>query len=63
MHGEADVKMEAEAGWTCLQAKEHQGWLAAAESREGGVQEMLLQSFQKEPSLPTLISDFWPPEL
>lgn len=51
--GECHMKSEAETGVMHLQAKECQGLLADTRSEERDKEQMLLQSPQKEPNLPT----------
>ena len=58
------VMTVAEIGLTQLQAKKHQGLVAATRSLEGGMEQMLPWSLQKEPSLLTpLISHLWTSEI
>ena len=50
---EGHVKTEAETGMMGLQARDPHGWPAAAGSQEGGLEEILPQSLQKQPTLQT----------
>lgn len=43
-------------------SQEHQGLLAATRSKEKGMKWILPHSPQEEPTLPSLISNIWPPE-
>ena len=54
---EGNVKTKVETGVMQLQAKEHQGLPAATGSQERGMDQILPQGLQKEPTLET--PRFW----
>lgn len=60
--GDHHINTKAETGVMQLQAQEFQGLQGVPEARRE-VWNRFSLSHQKEPTLPTLVSDCWPPKL